>query len=154
MSRLSPLEKHLLNDFQREFPLSERPYQVIADRLGVSEEDVLLALTQLSDKQMISRIGPVIQPNQIGVSLLVAMAVPEFDLQRVADIVSRLPEINHNYEREHNYNLWFVAIAADACQLGELLQSIELLTGYQTLQLPLLDDFFIDLGFQLEWTNA
>lgn len=151
---LSQLYKQLLNDFQRGFPLSERPYMDIAERLGVSEDEVLSALTELSEQQLISRIGPVIQPNRIGASTLAAMAVPEHDLQRVADIVSHYPEINHNYEREHRFNLWFVAIAPDPDRLENLLKTIERQTGYATLQLPLVDDFFIDLGFQLEWSHA
>lgn len=150
---LTPLHKQLLNDFQRDFPLSERPYRDIAEALGVSEEEVLSALAELNDQQLISRIGPIIRPNRIGVSTLVAMAVPESQLQRVADIISRYPEINHNYEREHRFNLWFVSIASDLRHLSKVINSIEWETGYKTLQLPLLDDFFIDLGFKLDLTH-
>lgn len=151
---LTPLHKQLLNDFQSDFPLSERPYQDIAKAIGVSEDDVISALNELNDLNLISRIGPIIQPNRIGVSTLVAMAVPEQDVQWVADIVSRHPEVNHNYEREHRFNLWFVAIAQDKRHLNDLMKSIEHETGYQTLQLPLLDDFFIDLGFKLDLNHA
>ncbi len=151
---LTPLHKQLLNDFQRDFPLSERPYRDIAETLGVSEEEVLLALAELNDQQLISRIGPIIRPNRIGVSTLVAMAVPESQLQRVADIITRYPEINHNYEREHRFNLWFVVIASDLRHLSKVINSIERETGYKTLQLPLLNDFFIDLGFKLDLTHA
>src|SRR5512139_1612245 len=101
---LTDLHKHLLNDFQRDFPLVERPYLEIARQLGVSEDDVLAALTELRDNQLISRVGPIIPPNQIGASMLVAMAVPETELQRVADIISHYPEVNHNYERENRFN--------------------------------------------------
>ena len=151
---LTPLHKRLLNDFQRDFPLSSRPYQEIANALGVSEDDVLSALTELNDNNFISRIGPIIPPNHIGVSTLVAMAVPEQQLQAVADIISAYPEVNHNYEREHRFNLWFVAIAADAGHLQAVLDAIEQETGYKTLSLPLLDDFFIDLGFKLDLNHA
>ena len=151
---LSPLHKRLLNDFQRDFPLSPRPYQDIADALGVSEDEVLLALTELNERNYISRIGPIIPPNQIGVSTLVAMAVPELQLQAVADKISAYPEVNHNYEREHRLNLWFVAIAADAGHLLVLLDAIERDTGYKTLSMPLVDDFFIDLGFKLDLQHA
>ena len=151
---LTPLHNRLLNDFQRDFPLSPRPYQDIADALGVSEEDVLSALTELNENNYISRIGPVIPPNQIGVSTLVAMAVPEHQLQAVADKISAYPEVNHNYEREHRLNLWFVAIAADAGHLQAVLDAIERDTGYKTLSLPLVDDFFIDLGFKLDLQHA
>lgn len=151
---LTPLHKQLLNDFQRNFPLSERPYQEIADSIGVSEDEVLSAFAELNNNEFISRIGPIIPPNQIGVSTLVAMAVPEAKLQAVAGRISRHPEVNHNYEREHRFNLWFVAIASDLYHLNEVINSIEQETGYKTLQLPLLDDFFIDLGFKLDLTNA
>ncbi|MEI6067609.1 MAG: Lrp/AsnC family transcriptional regulator [Methylococcaceae bacterium] len=151
---LTPLYQRLLNDFQRDFPLSPRPYLDIANQLGVSEDDVLSALTELSDQHFISRIGPIIPPNQLGVSTLVAMAVPQRLLQAVADKISAHPEVNHNYEREHTFNLWFVAIAADAAHLQAVLNAIEQETGYKTMSLPLLDDFFIDLGFKLEFHNA
>ena len=151
---LPPLHQRLLNDFQRDFPLSPRPYMDIANQLGVSEDDVLSALTELSDQHFISRIGPIIPPNQLGVSTLVAMAIPEEQLQAVADKVSTHPEINHNYEREHRFNLWFVAIANDAEHLQAVLDAIELETGYKTMSLPLLDDFFIDLGFKMDFHHA
>ena len=151
---LTSLHKRLLNDFQRDFPLSPRPYQDIANALGVSEDEVLSALTELNDNNFISRIGPIIPPNHIGVSTLVAMAIPEQQLQAVADKISAYPEVNHNYEREHRFNLWFVVIASDTAHLQAVLDSIEQKTGYKTMSVPLLDDFFIDLGFKLDLHNA
>jgi len=151
---LAPLHKHLLNDFQHDFPLSTRPFQTIAESLGVSEEEVLSAYSTLTEQHFISRIGPVIPPNHIGVSTLVAMAVPEQDLQAVADKISAHPEVNHNYEREHPFNLWFVLIAADDQHLQAVINAIEQETTYKTMQLPMLDDFFIDLGFKLDMNNA
>ena len=151
---LTPLHKRLLNDFQRDFPLSSRPYLEIANALGVSEDDVLSALTELNDNHFISRIGPIIPPNQLGVSTLVAMAIPEQQLQTIADIISAYPEVNHNYEREHRFNLWFVVIATDSRHLQAVLDAIEQDAGYKTLSMPLLDEFFIDLGFKLDLHHA
>ncbi|MDP3877529.1 MAG: Lrp/AsnC family transcriptional regulator [Methylobacter sp.] len=151
---LSPLHKQLLNDYQHDFPLSARPYQDIAEQLGVSEAAVLTAFNELNDNGFISRIGPVIPPNHIGISALVAMAVPETQLQAVADKISAYPEVNHNYEREHRLNLWFVVIANDTEHLHAVIKSIEQDTGYPAMLLPMLDDFFIDLGFKLELNHA
>lgn len=150
---LTPLHKQLLNDYQHDFPLSERPYQDIADQLGVSEAEVLSAFNELNANNLISRIGPVIPPNHIGVSALVAMAVPEAQLQAVADKISAYPEVNHNYQREHRFNLWFVVIAADDEHLRAVIDSIERVTTYPAMLLPMLDDFFIDLGFKLDLNN-
>ena len=147
---LSPLHKHLLNDYQHDFPLTARPYLAIAEALGVTEEEVMAALNTLSDENFISRIGPIIPPNQIGKSTLVAMAIPAENLANVAEIINSFPEVNHNYEREHRFNLWFVVIASSDDHLQTVIQDIERQTGYKTMQLPLLDEFFIDLGFALK----
>lgn len=146
---LNPLHKRLLNDFQHDFPLTPRPFLAIAEKLGVSEDDVLDALQELSEQNLISRIGPIIPPNQIGKSTLVAMSVPSEHLQSIAAVVSSFPEVNHNYEREHLFNLWFVVIASNDEHLHRVLSRIERTTGLPTMHLPLLNEFFIDLGFRL-----
>jgi len=147
---LSPLHKQLLNNYQQDFPLSPTPYRDIAGQLGVSEDEVLQAFQELSERKLISRIGPVIAPNSIGSSALVAMAVPEADLPRVAELISSYPEVNHNYERENRFNLWFVAVADDDQHLRAVIDEIELRTGYKAMLLPMLADYYINLGFELE----
>lgn len=152
--QLSDLQKKLLNDFQRNFPLTPQPYAKIATQLNVTEEDVLQALQELNARQFISRIGAIIPPNQIGVSTLAAMAVQENELERVATQINQFSEVNHNYERENTLNLWFVIIANDATHLDNVIQSIEIETGYNVLRFPLEKEFFIDLSFQLDLKNA
>lgn len=150
---LSPLHKQLLNDYQQELPLSPTPYLDIAHSLGISEEDVLSVFTELKNKQFIARIGSVISPNQIGVSSLMAMAVPAEKLQQVATIINQYPEVNHNYERENRFNLWFVLIAKDSEHLQSVITDIELQTGFKSLYLPLLADYFINLGFEIDFDD-
>ena len=150
---LTPLHKQLLNDYQQEFPLSPTPYLDIAESLGVTEEAVLAAFDELNQAQFISRIGLVITPNHIGASTLVAMAVPGEQLQSVAEIVSLYPEVNHNYERENVFNLWFVLISKDDTHLQAVIESIELETGFKAMQLPLLADYFINLGFEIDFDD-
>jgi len=145
----TPLEQHLLNDYQRDMALSATPYADMAKQLGVSEEKVLQCLQSLQDRGVISRVGPVFRPNRIGVSTLAAMAVPEKDLECVARIISAFPEVNHNYQREHEYNLWFVVTASSAEHLDIVLHEIEQHAEYPLMSLPMLDDYFIDLGFKL-----
>lgn len=153
MLELSNLQKKLLNDFQRNFPLTPQPYADIAKQLGVSENDVLEALNELDEKQCISRIGAIIPPNQIGVSTLAAMSVPENEIERVAEQINQYTEVNHNYEREHEVNLWFVLIAQNAAHLDNVIISIENKTGYSVLRFPLIKEFFIDLSFRLDLAN-
>lgn len=149
---LSSLEKRLLNDFQDGFPLSPRPFAVIAERLGVPEAEVIAVLEGLQRDGLITRVGPVFRPNRVGASTLAAMSVPPGRLEAVAAVVSSFVEVNHNYERDHEINLWFVVTASDRERLAEILAEIERRTGIEVLNLPMIEDFFINLGFPLRWT--
>jgi siroheme decarboxylase len=149
---LDDIDRRLLNDFQQGFPLSARPYAEIGTRLGIHEAEVLARLTRLSAAGAISRVGPVLRPKRVGVSTLAAMAVPPGRLEAVAEMVSAYPEVNHNYEREHRVNLWFVVTARDTARLNEVLAEIALCTGIEVLDLPMLEEYHIDLGFPLQWS--
>jgi DNA-binding Lrp family transcriptional regulator len=151
MREFSALEQRLLNEFQHGLPLTPEPFADIARQLGVYETTVLETLKRLQTEGVVSRIGAVFRPNRIGASTLAAMAVPEADLERVAAIVSDFAEVNHNYEREHDFNLWFVVVADNEKLLREVLAEIEESSGYALLDLPLLNEYFIDLGFDLKW---
>jgi DNA-binding Lrp family transcriptional regulator len=149
---LSNLEKRLLNDFQDGFPLTSEPFADIANQLGVNEAEVIAVLKGLRKEGLISRVGPVFRPNRVGASTLAAMAVPPQRLEEVAELVNACPEVNHNYEREHEFNLWFVATAPDRERLQACLDDIERRSGIAVMDLPMLEDYFINLGFPLQWT--
>ena len=148
---MNELDKQLLNEFQHDFPLSPTPYAVIAEKLGVTEDQVIVGLRALIDNGTVSRIGPVFRPNQIGASTLAAMDVPAARLQEVAELVNAFPEVNHNYEREHRFNLWFVVTTASRERLQAILTEIEQRTNIPALSLPMLEEYHIDLGFRLRW---
>ena len=152
IAELTDIERRLLNDWQQHFPLSSTPYADIARELGMNEEEVLQTLTRLQAQGSISRIGAVLRPNTVGVSTLAAMAVPNAELETVAALVSAYPEVNHNYEREHTLKLWFVVTAPDSARLQQVLNEISTRSGYAVLPFPLLEDYHIDLGFDLKWT--
>jgi DNA-binding Lrp family transcriptional regulator len=152
MRQYSDLEQRLLNDFQQALPLSPTPFSDLAKELGVYETTVLENLKRLQGEGVISRVGAVFKPNRVGVSTLAAMAVDETELADIAAIVSEFAEVNHNYERFHHFNLWFVVVATDAVSLKNTLDLIEASCGYSVLDLPMLQDYFIDLGFDLKWT--
>ncbi len=148
MHNFSPLEQHLLNDFQHDMTLSATPYADMAEQLGVNEEEVLQAMQSLQKSGVVSRVGPVFRPNRIGVSTLAAMSVPAEKLECAARIISAFPEVSHNCERDHLYNLWFVVTAFSEEHLDIVLYEIEQHTEQTLISLPMLEDYFIDLGFK------
>lgn len=149
---LGTLERRLLNEFQHNFPLVPNPYAAVAEALGTSEEAVLQALAELQNAGAVSRVGAVFQTHRVGASTLAAMAVPEERLEAIAELVSSYTEVNHNYEREHHFNLWFVATASDEQRLLSVLNAIEERSGIAVMALPMLEDYHINLGFELAWT--
>jgi DNA-binding Lrp family transcriptional regulator len=149
---LSELDRRLLDAFQRDFPITPRPYAELARRLDTEEETVIARLEHLRRLGFVSRVGAVVAPHKAGWSTLAAMAVPEARLDEVAGLVSGFAEVNHNYEREHRLNLWFVVTGADAGQVAAVLQDIEARSGLAVLDLPLVEAYRLDLGFPLQWT--
>ena len=155
LGALGAVEFTLLNDFQRNFPLVTRPFAELAHRLNVDEDAVIAALQAMRQGGLISRVGAVFRPNVVGVSALAALSVPDARLEEVAACVSAQPEVNHNYQREHRFNLWFVVTAASADHLSRVFEKIERTCRCgSVLVLPLLEQFHIDLGFGLEVTNS
>lgn len=135
------LEFRLIKDFQRNFPLCAAPFAELAARLGVAEGTVLQRLEQMRRERRIARVGAVFAPKRIGASTLAAMAVPAEKLALVADTINRFPEVNQNYERDHAFNLWFVATAGSEGRLQAALGAIEQAAGFPLLPLPLLREF-------------
>ncbi len=146
------LDRALLDRFQSGFPLEPRPFATIAKALGCDEQTVIDRLTVLREAGAISRVGAVVTPNKVGRGTLAAMAVPVERLEEVAAIVSAQPLVNHNYEREHRLNLWFVVNAPDRPSVEAVLRDLEARTGLPVVDLPLLQAYHIDLGFPLTWT--
>ena len=138
------LASRLLNDFQQNFPICPAPFVELAERLGVAESAVLRMLEQLRREGKISRVGAVFAPKRIGASTLAAIAVPPASLDAVARSINRFPEVNHNYERDHRYNLWFVVTAGSEGRLQAALGAIEQAAGYPLIVLPMLREFLAD----------
>lgn len=145
----TPLEYVVLNDWQRDFPIVRRPFGEIARRIGATELEVMATVERLNARGAISRVGAVFAPRRVGASTLAALAAPPEQIERIAALVSARPEVNHNYQREHRYNLWFVATAPDQSALDGALAAIERDTGCRVIALPLENEFHIDLGFDL-----
>lgn len=148
---MNELGQKLIDRYQKGFPLSSRPYLTMADELGVSEEEVLASLAEMKDEKIITRVGPVFDHRKAGASTLVAMSVPQERLHKVAEQVNGFAGVNHNYAREHHYNLWFVVTAKNQDMLKKTIAEIEQETGYSSMPLPMERSFHIDLGFKIDW---
>lgn len=146
-------EFRLLNDWQRDFPLQARPFARISEAVGSTESEVIEVYRRFLADGVVSRVGAVFAPRRLGASALAALAAPAERLDEIAARVSSEANINHNYEREHHYNLWFVLTAESTTHLRAIVAGIERDTGCAVIVLPLLEEFHIDLGFDLAKTD-
>ena len=151
MMELTNLQQRIINNYQKGFPVTSQPYQVIADELQSTEQEVLEAIADLDEKAVLSRVGPVFCHKKAGASTLAALAVQPEQLDKIAGIVNQFEQVNHNYAREHDFNLWFVVTAKDDEALMQTITEIELLTGLPVLMLPMEASYHIDLGFSINF---
>ena len=143
---MDELERAIVNRLQGGFPLSERPFAEAARELGTDEATLIAKLKAMLEAGTLTRFGPMYDAERLGGAFtLCAMSVPAADFERVAALVNAHPEVAHNYERAHRYNMWFVIAAAARAQIAPLIAAIEAQTGYPVLDLPREQEYFIEL---------
>ncbi len=148
---MDEIDSAIVNRLLRGFPLVERPFAVVAAELGLAEEDLIARVHKLLAEGVLTRFGPMYQVERMGGAFsLAAMRVPPGDFDRVVAIVNALPEVAHNYEREHAYNMWFVLATEKPEGIARAIARIERETGLPVLNLPKLREYFVE--FKLEVT--
>ncbi len=146
---LSSLARDVVNRYQDGFPLAARPFAVMGEELGTSEQAVLAAVHELREAGALSRVGTVVRTGTVGASTLAAMCVTPDRLESVAECVGAFSEVNHSYEREGTLNLWFVVVAPSDDRLRAVLAEIDRATGISVVSLPMESAYHIDLGFRI-----
>jgi len=145
-ANLDAIDRRIIDGLQGDFPICERPYQVAAERLGISEEELLQRLDRLLETRVLTRFGPMMQIERVGGSfVLAAIAVPEADYERVAGQVNALPQVAHNYRREHLLNMWFVLATETPAGIGEAIARIEADTGLKVHAFPKEREYFVEM---------
>lgn len=146
---LDALDRRIVNRLQAGLPVVERPFASVADELGVSEAELLARLRRLSEAGLVDRVGPLYRADALGGDVtLAAMQVPPERLDAVAGRVNAFPEVAHNYERDHSFNLWFVVAVERPEEIGRVLGAIERETGLRVYDFPKVREFC--LGLRLE----
>lgn len=148
---IDDVDRNILNRIQSEFPITTRPYRIIAEDLGLSEAEVLKRVSRLKASGIIRRIGGNFMPEKLGfVSTLCAAKVPEDKISQFAEVVNRYPGVTHNYRRENTYNIWFTFIAPSMDEINANLEQIAAETGISDiLNLPATRVFKIKAEFKV-----
>jgi DNA-binding Lrp family transcriptional regulator len=149
MKTYDHIDAKLINHLQNGFPICETPYLQIANELNLTEEDVLNRLKKLLENGTLSRFGALYHAEKIGGALtLAAIKVPDEDFENVTEIVNSFPEVAHNYQRNHELNMWFVVATETPEQLTLTLEKIEQQTKLHVFNMPKINEYFV--GLKLE----
>ena len=147
---MDSLDRRIINELQGGFPVAERPFLEAAQRIGTSESELITRVRCMLDNGLLTRFGPLFHAEQMGGALsLCAMKVPPQRFDEVVATVNAFPQVAHNYQRDHEMNMWFVLATETQRDLDATLQAIETATGLPVFNLPKQDEFFVGLHFQV-----
>ena len=142
----------LLDALQDDIPLVSRPFDVIAGRMRIPEDDVMKRIRHLQEHGIVRGLSPVLESRHVGLAAttLVALRVPEEKIAAIARLINAYPEVSHNYRRDHSYPLWFTIAGKDEHRIRGIVQEIKLHAGIgeeDILELPTVRRFKIDVRF-------
>lgn len=148
---MDDVDRAIINAIQSDFPITPRPYKELGKLFAVSESEVLERIKRLKDGGIIRRIGGNFNSKSLNfASTLCAAKVPKEKMERFVDVVNDYPGVTHNYQRNHDYNVWFTFIAPDMRDIDDALREISRATGVtEIINLPAVKQFKIKVDFEL-----
>ena len=148
---MDKLDTEILNEIQWTFPLVVRPFDAIATKFVISPDEVKDRLNHLKRKGVLRQLSAIFDTRKLGyTSSLVAMEIESDKLENVAYQINRHPGVSHNYEREHQFNLWFTLAVPPGSDLEKELDKFSKLDGIKkTRMLPTLQLFKIGVKLDM-----
>ncbi|MBN1508858.1 MAG: AsnC family transcriptional regulator [Sedimentisphaerales bacterium] len=148
---MDDVDRRILDALQSDFPLSERPYEVLAERLDLNADLLWRRVENLMEQGVIRRIGASFDSRKLGFcSTLAAVRVEAGLVERAAEVIGRYPDVTHSYLRDHEFNIWFTIIAATNGRIQAILDEIRRdlsLDPSDVLDLPMKRMFKLDARF-------
>ena len=140
------IDRRIINALQGGFPLCDEPYRAVAESLGIDATELIARIERMLQERVLTRFGPMYQVERMGGSfVLAALAVPEPDFDRIAEIVNALPEVAHNYRREHRLNMWFVLATETREGIARAIARIEAETLLPVFAFPKEREYFVEM---------
>ena len=151
MSSLGESDKELLNEIQWTFPLVTRPFDTIAKKFDTTPEIIKEKLNNLKEIGVLRQLSAIFDTRKLGyTSSLVAMEIEHDKLDYVASQINRHPGVSHNYERDHQFNLWFTLAVPPGVDLNSELEKFNVLKGIKKVRmLPTLQLFKIGVKLDM-----
>ncbi|MDP6857509.1 MAG: Lrp/AsnC family transcriptional regulator [Candidatus Nitrosopelagicus sp.] len=148
---MDKLDTEILNEIQWKFPLIAKPFDEMAKKFEISSNEIKDRLVQLKKKGVLRQLSAIFDTRKLGyTSSLVAMEIEPDKLEYIAHQINKHPGVSHNYEREHQFNLWFTLAVPPGSDLEKELDKFSKLDGIKkTRMLPTLQLFKIGVKLDM-----
>lgn len=143
---MDQIDRDIINGLHGGLAICERPYLEAAQLLGLDEDELLARLARLLSDGVLTRVGPLYQIERMGGAFtLAALHAPVEEFEQVAQRVSALPQVAHNYARDHELNMWFVIATETSGEIDGVIKKIEQQTGCSVFNFPKSREYFVEL---------
>ncbi len=147
---MDELDRQIINVLQGGFPVCEHPFAAAAEQFNIDAISLITHIETLLEQGLLTRFGPLFNLEKLGgVYSLAAMKVPADVFENTAAVVNSFPEVAHNYERDHEFNMWFVLAADSGVRLEQVIDEIEKSTGIHVYNMPRVREYFVELKFHV-----
>lgn len=144
------LDREIINHLQGGFPVVERPFKALVDKLQIQESEIMTRIRFMLDDGILTRFGPLYNIDKMGGTFsLCALDAPKDRFDDVAEQVNHFPEVAHNYQRAHRLNMWFVIAAESQDALIDTLARIEAATGLKVYNFPKQREFYVNFRLSI-----
>lgn len=133
---LTEIDRALIIETQEGLPVSERPYQVIAEKVGISEDEVICRLEKMLEHGVIRRIAVIPNHYRIGFKAngMTVWNVKDEDIKRLGRQIGELPYVSHCYQRPRHepywsYNLFAMVHGTERAQVEERAEKLKAILG-------------------------
>jgi siroheme decarboxylase len=146
---LDATDAALVDTLQLGIPITANPFKPVAERLGITPDEVVRRIANMLERGVLTRFGPMFTADRMGGAFtLAALRVPCADFERVTAQVNAHAEVAHNYARAHEWNMWFVIATDDPLRIPEVEAAIMQETGLPVLDLPKIEEYHVALQLQ------
>jgi len=134
---LTDTEKKIISLIQDDLPVHPRPYLILAEKLGIGEEELMDTIRSMIQRGLIRRFGATLRHQNAGLkyNAMVVWNVPEEKVEEVGRLFSSVKEVTHCYQRirigSWPYNLYTMVHGSTREVCFEIVQRMAHLSGIE-----------------------
>ena len=132
---IEEIDKKVISLIQKDLPVHPRPFALMAEKIGISEEEFIGRVQRLKERGIIRRFGATLRHQQAGfkANAMIAWKTPEDSVTEMGKTLARFREVTHCYHRSPKgdwpYNLYSMVHGGSRDECREIAQRLSSATG-------------------------